>query len=100
MPKKTSDHYRARFVKFIKGWQDRGYLIIPDEAPEDLENKCWVPSWRRMCKVMLRNDYWCKGLGQTQPLSDAYAKFKEIKKKRVLESNLNKSTDATQKETL
>jgi predicted phosphoadenosine phosphosulfate sulfurtransferase len=80
MPKKTRMHYRERFVKFIKGWQDRGYLIIPDEAPEDLESKCWVPSWRRMCKVMLRNDYWCKSLGQTQPFSDAYGKFKEIKK--------------------
>ena len=80
MPKKTSNHYRERFKKFIKGWQDRGYLVIPDEAPEDLESKCWVPSWRRMCKVILRNDYWCKGLGQTQPLSDAYHKFKEIQK--------------------
>jgi predicted phosphoadenosine phosphosulfate sulfurtransferase len=88
MPKKTSDHYRERFVKFIKGWQDRGYKVIPDEAPEDLESKCWVPSWRRMCKVILRNDYWCKGLGQTQPKSDAYIKFKEIKHKRSLESKL------------
>lgn len=88
MPKKTSLHYRERFKKFIKGWQDRGYLQIPDEAPEDLESKCWVPSWRRMCKVILRNDYWCKGLGQTQPLSDAYHKFKEIKKKRQLEKDL------------
>jgi predicted phosphoadenosine phosphosulfate sulfurtransferase len=88
MPHKTSLHYRERFKKFIKGWQDRGYLVIPDEAPEDLESKCWVPSWRRMCKVILRNDYWCKGLGQTQPLSDAYAKFKEIKKKRQLEKEL------------
>lgn len=88
MPKKTQEHYRERFIKFIKGWQDRGYLVIPDEAPEDLESKCWVPSWRRMCKVMLRNDYWCKGLGQTQPKSDAYDKFKQIKAKRKLESSL------------
>jgi len=89
MPKKTSDHYRERFVKFIKGWQDRGYLKIPDEAPEDLESKCWVPSWRRMCKVILRNDYWCKGLGQVQPLSDAYKQFKEIKNKRNISSKIN-----------
>jgi predicted phosphoadenosine phosphosulfate sulfurtransferase len=88
MPKKTSEHYKERFIKFIKGWQDRGYLKIPDEAPEDLESKCWVPSWKRMCKVILRNDYWCKGLGQTQPLSDAYSKFKEIKSKRKLEQTL------------
>ena len=88
MPYKTQIHYRERFIKFIKGWQDRGYLVIPDEAPEDLESKCWVPSWRRMCKVMLRNDYWCKGLGQTQPFSDAYGKFKEIRNKRKLEKLL------------
>jgi len=90
MPTKTRSHYRERFIKFIKGWQDRGYLSIPDEAPEDLESKCWVPSWRRMCKVLLRNDYWCKSLGQTQPLSDAYAKFKDIKNKRKIEANLSK----------
>ena len=87
MPEKTMKHYRERFSKFISGWQDRGYLVIPDEAPEDLESKCWVPSWRRMCKVLLRNDYWCKGLGQTQPLSDAYGKFKEIKKLRKMKQN-------------
>jgi predicted phosphoadenosine phosphosulfate sulfurtransferase len=88
MPEKTSLHYRDRFVKFIKSWQDRGYLSIPDEAPEDLENKCWVPSWRRLCKVILRNDYWCKGLGQTQPKSDAYYQFKEIQNKRKIASNI------------
>jgi predicted phosphoadenosine phosphosulfate sulfurtransferase len=88
MPKKTRNHYRERFVKFIKGWQDRGYLKIPDEAPEDLENKCWVPSWRRMCKVLLRNDYWCKSLGQSQPKSDAYITFKQIQLKNKLSNNL------------
>ncbi|MNC98931.1 hypothetical protein D3C83_170410 [compost metagenome] len=33
-----------------------------------------------MCKTLLRNDYWCKGLGQTQPKSDAWLKFKEMRK--------------------
>lgn len=88
MPKKTRDHYTLRFKKFIAGWQDRGYCNIPDEAPLELENKCWAPSWRRMCKVLLRNDYWCKGLGQTQPKSDAYLQFKEIKEKRKIEKEL------------
>lgn len=91
MPGKTQRHYKERFKKFIKGWQDRGYLVIPDEAPEDLESKCWVPSWRRMCKVILRNDYWCKGLGQTQPLSDAYGKFKAIKQLKKNENNITQS---------
>lgn len=84
MPKKTQNHYKDRFKKFIAGWKTRGYDKIPDEAPLNLENACWAPSWRRLCKVLLRNDYWCKGLGQTQPKSEAYIKFKEIKYKRKL----------------
>jgi predicted phosphoadenosine phosphosulfate sulfurtransferase len=82
MPKKTQEHYKHRFKKFFSGWKDRGYDVIPEEAPYELESKCWAPSWRRLCKVLLRNDYWCKGLGQTQPKSEAYAKFKEIQKSR------------------
>jgi predicted phosphoadenosine phosphosulfate sulfurtransferase len=93
MPKKTRDHYTLRFKKFIAGWQDRGYTVIPDEAPIELENKCWCPSWRRMCKVILRNDYWCKGLGQTQPKSEAYIKFKEIQKKRKNAENIVDSNE-------
>ena len=84
MPVKTREHYRERFVKFIAGWKQRGYETIPDEAPHELEVKCWAPSWKRMCKVLLRNDYWCKSLGQTQPKSDAYQKFKAIKQKRKM----------------
>lgn len=83
MPTKIRKHYRERFTKFIKGWHRRGYDIIPDEAPMELESNCWAPSWRRMCKVLLRNDYWCKGLGQTQPKSEAWGKFKEMKKAKL-----------------
>lgn len=90
MPVKTRKHYRYRFKKFISGWKDRGYNKIPDEAPLELETKCWVPSWRRLCKVLLRNDYWCKSLGQTQPKSEAYIKFKEIQKKRRQEKTEEK----------
>jgi predicted phosphoadenosine phosphosulfate sulfurtransferase len=82
MPPKTRNHYIFRFKKFIYGWHKRGYPVIPEEVPEVLESKCWAPSWRRMCKVLLRNDYWCKGLGQTQPKSEAYKKFKIIKAER------------------
>lgn len=80
MPKQTREHYTIRFKKFIVSWHRRGYTTIPDESPPELEAKCWAPSWRRMCKVLLRNDYWCKGLGQTQPKSAAYQQYKELKK--------------------
>ncbi len=83
MPKITRDHYLERFEKFLSGWQGRGYLqSIPDEAPKELEDKQWAPSWRRICKTLLRNDWWCKGLGMIQPKSEAYGKYLEIKKAR------------------
>jgi len=79
LPPKTRDHYAVRIKKFIAGWHRRGYNVIPDEAPAQLEAKQWAPSWRRIAKVLLRNDYWCKGLGQTQPKSEAYQRFKKMK---------------------
>jgi predicted phosphoadenosine phosphosulfate sulfurtransferase len=84
LPVNMQQHYRERFVKFIAGWKQRGYEKIPDEAPHDLEIKCWAPSWKRMSRCILRNDYYCKGLGQTQPKSEAYEKYKSIKEKRRL----------------
>lgn len=88
LPKKMQKHYKDRFIKFIAGWKQRGYDKIPDTAPHDLEVKSWAPSWKRMARCILRNDYYCKGLGQTQPKSEAYEKFKAIKAKRKLAESL------------
>ena len=84
LPKKNRDHYIKRFRVFIKGWKSRGYNEIPDFAPKILEDKQWAPSYRRLCKVLLRNDYWCKGLGLTQPKSEAYGKYLQLKKQKTV----------------
>lgn len=86
MPEVTRTHYTTRFRSWLAGWHSRGYANgIPDEAPRVLEKKYWAPSWRRMCKVLLRNDWWCKGLGLTQPKSAAYEKYLSIKRARRLQ---------------
>jgi len=90
MPKPTRDHYIKRFRGFIKGWRGRGYDEIPDEAPKVLEDRQWAPSYRRMAKCLLRNDWWCKGLGLTQPKSAAYARYLELKKEREREAGIEK----------
>jgi predicted phosphoadenosine phosphosulfate sulfurtransferase len=85
MPQITRDHYVERFNDWLLGWHKRGYRNgIPDYAPRELEKKYWAPSWRRMCKVLLRNDWWCKGLGLTQPKSPAYGRYLELKKQGKL----------------
>lgn len=88
LPAPTRAHYIARFKVFIRGWRGRGYVEIPDEAPKVLEDAHWAPSYRRMCKVLLRNDWWCKGLGMQQPKSEAYARYQKIKKTKLPEPEL------------
>lgn len=88
MPEITRLNYQNRFKKFIVGWKKRGYEEIPDEAPHELEVKQWVPSWKRMTRCILRNDFYCKGLGQTQPKSEAYMKFKSIQLKNRQEKKM------------
>lgn len=78
LPKSSRDHFTENFKRFITGWKRRGYDEIPDEAPPELEANSWAPSWRRMCKTLLRNDWWCKGLGFTQPKSEAWMKYKSL----------------------
>ena len=83
MPPKTREHYDNKISVFRKWWMDRGYPDgIPDEAPADLEATRKVPSWRRVCKALLRNDYWCKGMSFTQHRSEAYQKYLDLMKRR------------------
>ena len=62
---------------------DRGYPNgIPDYAGLKEEAGKSTPSWRRICKSLLRNDYWCKGLSFTQTKSDSYDKYLKVMKRR------------------
>jgi len=87
VPDVTKEHFLNKIYTFIKWWEDRGYSNgIPDEAPSILESKKLVPSWKRICKSLLRNDYWCKGLGFTQHKTAAYKKYLDLKKRQREES--------------
>lgn len=89
MPPQTKEHYNIKIATFIKWWETRGYEDgIPDEANPRLEADKKVPSWRRVCKSLLRNDYWMKGLSFTQHKTDAYKKYLEMKKRKISEGQL------------
>lgn len=83
LPPSTAEHYRNKIAVFLRWYQERGYPNgIPDEADPKLEASKEAPSWRRVCKALLRNDYWCKGLSFTQHKSEAYDRYKKVMKKR------------------
>jgi predicted phosphoadenosine phosphosulfate sulfurtransferase len=79
MPGKTKTHYENKVAVFLKWYQVRGYPNgIPDDGPMEKDK----PSWKRICKALLRNDYWCKGLSFSQHKSASYEKYLKIMKKR------------------
>lgn len=83
MPDRTQEHYTNKILLYIRWWKERGYPDgIPDEAELALEMKRDVPSWRRICKALLRNDYWCKSLGFSQHKSAAYEKYLDLMRRR------------------
>lgn len=83
VPPNMSEHYKQKILLFEKWWVERGYPDgIPDEAPYELEVAKRAPSWRRVCKSLLRNDYWCKGLGFSQTKSDAYQAYLDLMRRR------------------
>jgi len=86
LPPKAAEHYTNKIAVFLKWYHDRGYPNgIPDEGPM---NDRQIPSWKRICKALLRNDYWCKGLSFTQQKTEAFAKYQKIMKERRKKWNL------------
>jgi predicted phosphoadenosine phosphosulfate sulfurtransferase len=83
MPQSTAEHYRNKIAVYLKWYADRDYESgIPDYADISLENKGLVPSWRKVCKTLLRNDYWCRWLGFSPTKSTAYKKYQDLMKRR------------------
>jgi predicted phosphoadenosine phosphosulfate sulfurtransferase len=94
MPPKTREHYDNKIALFCKWWIERGYEEgIPDSADYALETAKKVPSWRRICKSLLRNDYWCKGLSFTQHKSAAYEKYLDLMRRRKRDWGIEKAGD-------
>ena len=89
LPDVTQEHFKDKIAVFLKWWQDRGYPNgIPDFADLKDEAAKTVPSWRRICKSLLRNDYWCKGLSFSQTKSESYTRYKKIMKNRRTRWNI------------
>lgn len=87
MPPRSREHFKNKIAVFLKWWEGRGYPNgIPDAAPRRLEVGRKAPSWRRICKVLLRQDWWCKGLSFSQHRSaTAYDRYREVMKNRRMQ---------------
>jgi predicted phosphoadenosine phosphosulfate sulfurtransferase len=83
LPPKTRSQFEDKIAVFLHWWYMRGYPDgIPDEADPKAEANRDLPSWRRICKALLRNDYWCKGLSFSQHKSESFERYRKIMQKR------------------
>lgn len=90
MPPPAREQYENKIAVFLRWYQLRGYPDgIPDGEPGDANDKTF-PSWVRIVKMLLKNDYHCKSLSFTPPTSghDAYLKYRALMKKRRAEWQL------------
>jgi len=79
MPAMTRTHYEDKIAVFLKWYADRGYPDgIPDEGPLDKT----VPSWARICKALLKNDWHMKSLSFSPHQTGAYERYRALMKKR------------------
>lgn len=81
MPRETAEHYRSKIAVYLKWYQDHGVPVLPDVADGDTGAKD-VGSWRRICRTLLKNDYWCLKLGFSPTKTDAYAAYRDIMERR------------------
>lgn len=79
IPDRVREHYENKVIVFLHWWRERGY---PDGIPDDGPLSKDAPSWKRICKALLRNDYWCKGLSFSQPKSGNAERYSELMRRR------------------
>lgn len=84
LPPKTAEHYRNKISVYVKYCMDNYVgceMGIPDTVDGDTGGKD-VASWRRVCRAILRNDYWCRSLSFSPTKAQAYDRYLKVMKNR------------------
>lgn len=82
MPYSTADHYKNKIAVYLNWYRKKGMEDIPDCQAGDTGSRD-IPSWRRICKVLLNNDYWCRQLSFSPTKASNYTNYcTRMRKKR------------------
>jgi len=82
---------KTKITNYINDWEKKCYLKgIPDEAPLRLETLNKVPSYRRIVKAILKNDYHLESLGFSRPFCKTYS---DIKKEELIKRGVIKKSN-------
>ena len=74
-----SSGMRRKIREYVEAWLKRGYPEgIPDEADPVLESLNKAPSYRAICKAIMKNDAALLSLGYTREHCEAYMILKRV----------------------
>lgn len=73
MPQPTAEHYRTKIAVYLHWYTTRGETV-PDQQDKDTGARD-IPSWRRICKTLIKNDYWCRTLSFSPNKPGHYARY-------------------------
>lgn len=59
MPPQQATHYRDKINKYLDWWEQEGASLAPDGGKDILQ-------WKTICKVLLKNDWNCRGLSKSE----------------------------------
>ncbi|OIR02421.1 sulfate adenylyltransferase subunit 2 [mine drainage metagenome] len=63
LPPMAEYHYRGKFLTFLLWWRRHrrqfGVAGVADAGIRDPERGHNIPSWERLARVIIRNDWWC-----------------------------------------
>jgi predicted phosphoadenosine phosphosulfate sulfurtransferase len=85
MPQAEADNYRDKIAVFIQWWRNRyGLEMTEDDDPDLVGTYKRQPTWKRVAKVILKNDFLCKGLSFSQQRSEpsSYDRYKKLMRDR------------------
>jgi predicted phosphoadenosine phosphosulfate sulfurtransferase len=70
---------KQKINSYVSSWTKRGYENgIPDESPPELEAHNKVPSYRMICRAIMRNDVSLSTLGFSRVKTPEYMALKKI----------------------
>ena len=68
---------RKKIEQYIKTWEQRCYSEgIPDEVPQEVESL--VPSYKRICFAIMKNDVQLQSLGFARTKCKIYGELKRV----------------------
>lgn len=75
---------KAKILQYIRTWESRCYFNgLPEEVPIEIFDQ--VPSYKRICIAIMKNDVTLESLGFTRPPCKIYS---ELKRQEIEERNI------------